>query len=54
MVQRSMRLIAVSGAQLLEDGMGDLVEAELEDLGVKFLEETVGIDIGLAKIEISL
>ena len=34
--------------------MCNLAEAELEGLGIKFLEETVGIDIGLAEIEISL
>jgi hypothetical protein len=53
-VQRSMGLVAVIGAKLSEDGMSDMVETKLEDLGVNLLDEAIRINIGLAKIEISM
>ncbi len=34
--------------------MSDMVETKLEDLGVNRLDEAIRINIGLAKIEISL
>jgi hypothetical protein len=53
-VQCSMGLVAVIGAKLSEDGMSDMVVTKLKDLGVNLLDEAIRINIGLAKIEISL
>ncbi len=49
-----MGLVAVIGAKLSEDGMSNMVETKLEDLGVNLLDEAIRINISLAKIEISL
>ena len=54
MVQCSMRLIAVLGAKLQEDRVGNLLEAQLEYLCMNPFDEAVRIDIGLIKIEVSL
>ena len=54
MVKRSVRLIAVIRAKLQKDRVGNLIEAQLEDLGVNPLDEAVRIDIDLAEIEVSI
>ena len=54
MVQRSMGLITVIRAQLREDTGGNLIESQLEDLGVNPLDEAVHVDIDFSKIEVSL
>ena len=54
MVQCSMRLIAVLGAKLQEDRVGNLLEAQLEYFCMNPFDEAVRIDIGLIKIEVSL
>ncbi len=53
MVQRSVRLIAVIRAKLQKDRVGNLIEAQLEDLGVNPLDEAVRIDIDLTEIKVS-
>jgi hypothetical protein len=45
-----MRLIAIPGAKLQEDGVADLSEAKLEDLGLDLLLEAVRVNIDLAEI----
>ena len=54
MVQRSMGLITVIRAQLREDTGGNLIESQLEDLGVNPLDEAVHVDIDFSEIEVSL
>jgi hypothetical protein len=54
MIQRSMRLITVIRAQLRKDTVGNLIESQLEDLGVNPLDEAVRVDIDFAEIEVSL
>ena len=53
MVQCSVRLIAVIRAKLQKDRVGNLIEAQLEDLGVNPLDEAVRIDIDLTEIKVS-
>ena len=54
MIQRGMRLITVIRAQLRKDTVGNLIKAQLEDLGVNPLDEAVRVDIDFAEIEVSL
>lgn len=54
MVKRSVRLIAVIRAKLQKDRVGNLIEAQLEDLGVNPLDEAVHVDIDFSEIEVSL
>ena len=49
-----MGLVAVIGAKLSKDGMSDMVETKLEDLGVNLLDEAIRINIGLANIRSSI
>ncbi len=54
MIQRGMRLITVVRAQLRKDTVGNLIETQLENLGVNPLDEAVRVDINFTEIEVSL